>query len=151
MNEFLSISPTFYGMSIVPQKYWKDYGFALLAIAGADGDVSDPELDWLTEELGSALKVSESLFVAWEDFEWEDADLEEIFESMNPNQIANYSKVLLYDAIRMSYADGDYSDEERESVAEAAGILKVNKETVLALEALVELERAANKLRQTIL
>ncbi len=151
MNEFLSISPTFYGMSIVPQKYWKDYGFALLAIAGADGDVSDPELDWLTEELGSSLKVAESLIDAWEDFEWEDADLEEIFESMNPNQIANYSKVLLYDAIRMSYADGDYSDEERESVAEAAGILKVNKETVLALEALVELERAANKLRQTIL
>lgn len=151
MNEFITISPTFYGMSIVPQKYWKDYGFALLAIAGADGDVSDPELDWLTEELGSALEVTDSMIDAWEDFEWEDADLAEIFARMNPNQISNYSKLLLYDAIRMSYADGDYSDEERESVAEAAYILKVNKETVLALEALVDLERAANKLRQTIL
>ncbi len=151
MNEFLSISPTFYGMSIVPQKYWKDYGLALLTIAGADGDVSDPELDWLTEELGIVLAVSEDVIVAWEEFEWANADLAEIFQRLNPNQIANYSKLILYDAIRMSYADGDYSDKERESVEDCARILRVSKETVLALEALVELERAADKLRQTLL
>ena len=58
---------------------------------------------------------------------------------------------MLYDAIRMSYADGDFSDKERESVDECARILKVNKETVMAMEALVEMERAADKLRQTIL
>jgi len=151
MNEFLSISPTFYGMSIVPQKYWKDYGLALLTIAGADGDVSNPELDWLTEELGIVLAVPEETIVAWEEFEWANADLAEIFQRLNPNQIANYSKLILYDAIRMSYADGDYSDKERESVEDCARILRVNKETVLALEALVELERAADKLRQTLL
>jgi uncharacterized tellurite resistance protein B-like protein len=151
MNEFLSISPTFYGMSIVPQKYWKDYGLALLTIAGADGDVSDPELDWLTEELGVVLSVPEETIVAWEEFEWANADLAEIFQRLNPNQIANYSKLILYDAIRMSYADGDYSDKERESVEDCARILRVSKETVLALEALVELERAADKLRQTLL
>jgi len=151
MNEFLSISPTFYGMSIVPQKYWKDYGFALLTIAGSDGDVSDPELDWLTEELAVTLSVSEDIIVAWEEFEWLNADLAEIFQRLNPNQIANYSKLILYDAIRMSYADGDYSDKERESVEDCARILRVNKETMLALEALVELERAADKLRQTLL
>ncbi len=151
MNEFLTISPTFYGMSIVPKKYWKDYGFALLTIAGADGDVSDPEMDWLTEDLGQSLKVSTELIEAWEEFDWENADLSEIFQRLNPNQITNYSRLMLYDAIRMSYADGDFSDKERESVDECARILKVNKEVVMAMEALVEMERAADKLRQTIL
>lgn len=116
-----------------------------------DGDVSDPEMDWLTEELGQSLKVGTDLIAAWEEFDWENADLGEIFQRLNPNQITNYSRLMLYDAIRMSYADGDFSDKERESVDECARILKVNKETVMAMEALVEMERAADKLRQTIL
>lgn len=151
MNEFFTISPTFYGMSIVPKKYWKDYGFALLTIAGADGDVSQPEMDWLTEELSHSLMIGPEIVREWEEFDWVNGDLGVIFQRMNPNQIANYSRLILYDAIRMSYADGDYSDRERESVDDCSKILKVGKDTVLAIEALVELERAADKLRQTIL
>lgn len=151
MNEFINVSPVFYGMSIVPLKFWQEYGFALLTIAGADGDVSDPEQEWLTEDLASALKVPDLLVDKWKHFDWRTANLEEIFGKIKPNQIANYNKLLLYDAIRMSYADGDYSDQERESVYDCARILQVNKETVMVMEALVETERAADKLRQILL
>ncbi len=51
----------------------------------------------------------------------------------------------------MSSADGDYASDERDQVNHAAQILKVPMETVLAIEALVDVELAANKLRLTLL
>lgn len=50
----------------------------------------------------------------------------------------------------MASAAADYALEEKEQVHEAARILKV-PEVVLAIEALVSLEEAANNLRLTIL
>lgn len=150
-TDVLKIAPTFFGISMVPQESWKEYGFALLTIAGSDGDVSDPELEWLTIDLAFANNVPEEIIAEWEDFEYENADLGEIFTTINVKSFANYNKLLLYDAIRMSYADDDYADEERERVYEAAALLKINAETVTAIESLIEMERAADKLRLIIL
>jgi hypothetical protein len=51
----------------------------------------------------------------------------------------------------MSCADDDYADEEKEKVMEAALILKLNREAVVAIEALVEMEFATDKMRTLIL
>ncbi len=150
-TDVLKIAPSFFGISMVPKESWKEYGFALLTIAGSDGDVSDPELEWLTIDLAFANNVPEEIIAEWEEFEYENADLGEIFTSINVKSFANYNKLLLYDAIRMSYADDDYADEERERVYEAASLLKINAETVTAIESLIEMERAADKLRLIIL
>ncbi len=150
-TDVLKIAPSFFGISMVPKESWKEYGFALLTIAGSDGEVSDPELEWLTIDLAIANNVEEDIIAEWEDFEYENADLNEIFTSINVKSFANYNKLLLYDAIRMSYADDDYADEEREKVYEAASLLKINAETVTAIESLIEMERAADKLRLIIL
>lgn len=150
-SDFTNISPTFYGISLVPKNRWREYGYALLIIAGSDGIVSDPELEWLTLSLGKEVGVDDEIIFDWEEFDYEDASLEEIFSRFNSSALAGFNKLLIYDAIRMSYADGDFAMAEKEKVYEAAQILKVPHEIVLSIEALVDLENAANKLRLTIL
>lgn len=150
-TELNKVNPQFYGLSMVPHSSWREYGYALLTIAGSDGDVSDPELEWLTVDVAGSCGVSEEVIADWEDFDYEEADLEEIFYSFNTKTFANFNKLLIYDAIRMSCADGEYAEDEKEHVNKAAQLLKVSAETVLAIEALVDLEHAADKLRLTIL
>lgn len=150
-TDLIKFAPTFYGISMVQPEVWKEYGFALMCIAGSDGDVSDPEMEWLTIDLANSLNVDEEIVADWEEFEFEDADLEEIFYSFQHASFANFNKLLLYDAIRMCSADGDYAEEEKERVGEAAKILQVPTEAVIAIEALVEMEQAAHKLRLTVL
>ena len=150
-NDITKITPGFFGITMVPQECWKEYGFALLAIAGSDGEVSDPELEWLTIECAEAVGIDEAIIAEWEEFDFDSADLEEIFYSFNSKSFASFNKLVIYDAIRMSSADGDYAEEEKECVHEAARLLKVSNEAITAIEALVELEHAANKLRLTIL
>lgn len=145
------MSPIFYGMSMVPKDSWKEYGYALLAIAGSDGEVSDPELEWLTIDLAQSLSVSQEIIAAWEVFDYDDVDLKEIFDSFNASSIADFSRLLIYDAVRMSCADDDYADEEKEKVLEAALILNLNREAVVAIEALIEMEMATDKMRSLIL
>ncbi|MFY0605507.1 MAG: hypothetical protein JXR10_02260 [Cyclobacteriaceae bacterium] len=151
MTDLTNISPTFYGISLVPKNKWKEYGYALLTIAGSDGMVSDPELEWLTLDMAKEVGVDEEVIAEWENFDFEEAELEDIFATFNSSTLASFSKLLIYDAIRMSSADGEYAHEEKEQVHEAARILKVQDAVVVAIEALVDLEQAANKLRLTIL
>lgn len=150
-QELVRFAPLFYGMSMLPKKIWKEYGYALLCIAGSDGEVSDPELEWLTIDLAESLGVDMETVADWEEYDFEEGNLEEIFSSIRIASIANFNKVLIYDAIRICSADGHYADEERDKVAEAAKILQVSNEAVLAIEALVDLETAASRLRMIVL
>lgn len=146
-----ALSPRFYGISLVPKELWKDYGYILLNIAGSDGEVSDDELEWLTVACAETVGVNEDIVEDWENFEFDEDELEELFFSLNTVSFSNFNKLLIYDAIRMASADGDYAEDEKEQVYHAASIMKVPPEAVTAIEALVELEQAADKLRFTIL
>lgn len=150
-SDLTNISPTFYGISLVPKNKWRAYGFSLLTIAGSDGIVSDPELEWLTMDMAKEVGVDEELIADWEAFDFEEADLEDLFSTFNSSTLGGFNKLLIYDAIRMCASDGEYALEEREQVHEAGRILKVPPEIVVAIEALVELEQAAFKLRSSIL
>ena len=150
-QDLFNVAPAFYGMSMVPEKYWKDYGFALLVIAGSDGEVSDPELEWLTISLSKSLNVNEATVAAWEEYDFEKDELDAVFNKIDSRSVASFSKLLIYDAIRMSYADDDYADDERARVGEAASMLGLTKDVVLAIEVLVEQERATDKLRSLVL
>ena len=150
-TDVFKITPWFYCIKMVPEDCWLDYGNALLTIAGSDGEVSDPELEWLTIDMAEAVGIPEDIIAEWEEFDFEEADLREIFTAINVKSTASFNKLLVYDAIRMSYADDDYAQEEKERVYEAAALLKVGKDTVLAIESLIEMERAADKLRMIVL
>ena len=145
------IAPVFFGISMVPKASWREYGYILLNIAGSDGDVSDPELEWLIVDCAEAVGVENDIIADWEDYDFEIDDLEGLFHELKTSSFANFNKLLIYDAIRMCSADGDYADDEKEQVYHAAKIMKVPSEAVTAIEALVDLEQAADKLRMTIL
>lgn len=150
-QDLKKLSPKFYGMSLIPKELWKDYGYVLLNIAGYDGEVSDAELEWLTFDCAETIGVDEKTIAEWESFEYDEDELEELFINLNSSSFANFNKLLIYDAIRMCSADHDYSEDEKDQVYNAAQILKVPSEAVTAIEALVELETAAEKLRFSIL
>ena len=149
--DFEKVSPKFYGLSLVPKDLWKEYGYVLLNIAGSDGEVSDPELEWLTVSCAEAVGIDEEIIKIWEEYDFDEDDLEELFVNLNGASFGNFNKLLIYDAIRMASADGDYAVDEKEQVYYAAKIMKVPAEAVTAIEALIELEQAAEKLRLTIL
>ena len=151
IHQFEKLAPKFYGISMIPKELWRQYGYILLNIAGSDGEVSDDELEWLTVSCAEAVGIEESIISDWEDFEYDEDELEELFIDLNATSFANYNKLLIYDAIRMASADGDYAEDEKEQVYNAAKLMKVSPEAVTAIEALVELEQAADKLRLTIL
>ena len=149
-SEINDRTPIFYGISLIPQKYWREYGFMLLTIAGSDGIVSDPELEWLTMKLAKHVHVPTQIIEEWEQFDYDMAELDDIFDALGIKSAANFSKLLIYDAIRMCAADGEYALEEKEQVLEAAKMMNMNLDSVVAIEALVDLEQAANKLRVTM-
>ena len=151
ISEYSKLSPAFYGITMVPEESWKEYGYALLKIAGSDGLVSDPEMEWLTVDLAEQVGVDEEIVKAWLNFDHQKSDLVKIFNSFNKKSITSFDKVLIYDAIRMSSADDDYALEERQQVAEASKLLGIRTDELVAIESLVELERVANKLRQNLL
>ncbi len=150
LNDIINIAPSFYGMSMVPPQNWENYGYALLIMAGSDGDVSAPEMDWLVVDAASSVGVPDEVVQKWRAYDFENGDLEEVFFEINSMGVASFNKLLIYDAIRMAAADGDYSDDEREKVFEAANILKVRQETLLSIEALIEMEMALDKMRLNI-
>ncbi len=151
VSEYSKLSPTFYGITMVPEESWKEYGYALLKIAGSDGLVSDPEMEWLTVDLAEQVHVDDEIVKAWLSFDHQKSDLIKIFNSFNKKSITSFDKVLIYDAIRMSSADDEYALEERQQVAEASKLLGIRTDELVAIESLVELERVTNKLRQNLL
>ncbi len=61
------------------------------------------------------------------------------------------ARTLLYDAIRLANADQDYSSVERDAVLRAASVLGIDAFTVRAIEGLVQMERAVDQLRRSLL
>ena len=57
---------------------------------------------------------------------------------------------MLYQAIKMCRADGDYHEKEKASVAKAAEILSIERSMISSLESLAESEDAAQKLRLSL-
>jgi uncharacterized tellurite resistance protein B-like protein len=149
-KDLIDIAPIFYGISVVPKKHWESYGYALLTIAGADGSVSPPEMEWLTHELAPAVGIPDEISSAWEVYDYTSYSLEQLFEILKPGNTASFARLLIYDAIRMASADHNYADKERAIVSKTARILQVPQEVILTIEALVDLEKAAEKIRMTL-
>lgn len=138
-----------------------DYCRALLVIAGADGKITEPELAWLRDELVRTTGGTE-LLDELKDFDWRFADLRLILarvvqeaaaveESDDPDLPGNVCRSLLYDCIRMAWADEELAHEELTAIRKAAAILGVKEHTCRALHGLVEMEKAVKKLRYSLL
>ena len=124
----------------------KNYCGALLTIAGADGELADEELAWFLDEqvmIGAPDEVLQFI----KEFDWRDAKLEELVQSLHYDFDLNASRIMLYQAIKMSRADGEYHPKEREAVWKAAEMLNVEPEAVRSLEILAEMEDNVGRMR----
>ncbi|NEU74969.1 hypothetical protein PI95_021025 [Hassallia byssoidea VB512170] len=139
------------GISSAPLEAYLNYGYALLAIAGADGEVSEAELNWLLNHQ-RLVGAPEEVIEKYKTFEYKNADLENLLSKITVD-VSTWSKSrsLLYHAIQMSRADDDYSLEEQLAVKKAAKLLKVEDDIALALNRLVETEEAVTALRKALL
>jgi uncharacterized tellurite resistance protein B-like protein len=139
------------GISEIPTEAYLNYGYALLAIAGADGEVSEAELNWLVNHQRMA-GAPEEVIEKYKTFEYKNADLEPLLAKVSVD-VSTWSKSrsLLYHAIQMARADEDYSTEEQKAVKKAAKLLNVEDDIALALNRLVETEEAVTALRKALL
>lgn len=139
------------GISAIPTEAYLNYGYALLAIAGADGEVSEAEFNWLVNHQRLA-GAPEEVIEKYKTFDYKNADLESVLSKISVD-VSTWSKSrsLLYHAIQMASADENYSIEERQAVKKAAKLLKVEDDIALALNRLVETEEAVTALRKALL
>lgn len=121
----------------------KNYGYALLCIAGADGTVSESELHWLLKYYGFIMGAPKELLDDWANFDYKNTKIEDILKNLEGVPV-NFSRALIYDAIRMASADG-YVRKEKKSVYKAAKLIGVDKHIVASLECLVENELTLKK------
>ena len=126
------------------------YSGALLAIAGADGTLADAELQWYLDE-AVLMGVTQEYVDALRKIDWKNVNIEEALSQVNFDFPINVKRSLLYQAIKMSRADGEYHEKEKAAVAKAAEILGVEKSVVESIEAVAEMEDNATKMLRLIL
>ena len=152
---------TRYATSDVPTEALEAYGYILLAVSGADGEVSPKERRWFdtwAEDVGATAELKGR----WSAFDPTSMDLQEFISSTRERRkgewssmikakgSVNYARTLVYDAIRMARADEDYHSNERDAVHKAAAILHVEPAMVLSIESLVDMEDGLRNLRRSL-
>ncbi|NES81437.1 MAG: hypothetical protein F6K10_08495 [Moorea sp. SIO2B7] len=150
------------GKSLQPTKYAKrrynltkpvdfevavNYGGALMAIAGADGELAEAELQWYIDEQEILLADSQEYIEALRKFDWKNANVEDLLSGISYDFPLNFRRSMLYQAIKMCRADGIYHDKEKATVAKAAEILGIESSVLVSLESLAEIEESAARLR----
>lgn len=123
------------------------YGGALMAIAGADGELAEAELQWYIDEQEILLADSTEYVEALKQFDWQSASVEELLTGIAYDFPLNFRRTMLYQAIKMCRADGSYHAQEKATVAQAAEILGIERPVLVSLEALAELEDSTERLR----
>ena len=128
-----------------------NYGGALMAIAGADGTLAEQEFQWYVSEQELLLANPEEYIEALRKFDWKNANIEELLGGIRYDFPLNFRRTMLYQAIKMSRADGIYQEKEKAAVAKAAEILGIDRSTAVSLESLTEMEDATERLRLALL
>lgn len=124
-----------------------NYGGALMAIAGADGQLAEAEFQWYVDEQELLMVDSQEYIEALRQFDWKNANIEELLSGISYDFPLNFRRSMLYQAIKMSRADGSYHEKEKAAVAKAAEILGIERSVVVSLESLAELEESTERLR----
>lgn len=154
------------GKSLQPTKYAKhkynitkpidfevavNYAGALMAIAGADGELAEEELQWYIEEQELLFTDPTEYIEEIRSFHWKNVNIKELLGKIKYDFPINFRRAMLYQAIKMSRADGVYQDEEKVAVSKAAEILGIQHSIVVSIESLVELEDTSDRLRLALL
>ena len=145
-----SAAKAIYGFVEVSTDSWLNYAYALLTIAGADDELAEAEMNWILDDFAGMLNVPEDFIEEIKKFDYKAANLEEIIKKISFNVQINYKRALLYDAIKMSSADNDYSEDEKNAVRRSAEFLDVPIYLAKTLEGLVNTEKSIEATRRSI-
>jgi len=139
-----------YGESPVAKDSWLNYAYALLTIAGADGEVAHAEFAWLTSEFLAIIEAPTEFKEKIKEFDYKNASLSKLIGKTKFNASINYKRALLYDAIKMANADDQYSTDERQAVKKASELLEIPIYVARTIEGLVNTERSLQYMRKSI-
>jgi uncharacterized tellurite resistance protein B-like protein len=135
-----------YGIASIDKGALLACGKLILLTAGGDGEISKPEMDWFLENFktdGAPQDVIDIL----SKFDFAKSKAEDIIKEI-PGGLSLYqSKIVLYNAVKMAYADHEYALGEHQTVARIGKLLGVNSATIKMIECLVAIEVSADKLR----
>ncbi|NEP89982.1 MAG: hypothetical protein F6K18_25920 [Okeania sp. SIO2C2] len=139
------------GVSSAPFEAYLNFGYALLAIAGADGDVPEAEMNWLINHQ-RMIGAPEEAIEKYKEFDYKNAQLEDLLPKIK-SDVPGLStpRILLYNAIKMARADKDYAKQEKEAVKKAAKLLGVEDDITLSLNILVEMEEKVESLLKALI
>jgi uncharacterized tellurite resistance protein B-like protein len=126
------------------------YGYALMIIAGADGEVSEGEKNWYRYEFAPMAKVPAHIVEEVVNFDYQGKTLQGVISHLSDNLSMGYAKTMLYNAIKMSRADDDFPKAERDAVEEAAGLLGIPVSIANTMNYLIDAEDKVEKMRKTL-
>lgn len=139
-----------YGMSEASKLAMINYGKVLMIIAGADGEVTPAEYQWLVEHQRK-FGATDDVIAAYEGFNHSSADMDEPLGDVSVDvETWDPAPHLLYPAIQMCSADGVYAEAERSKVVRGARALGVRDDIVLTLHALIRMEKAVFDMRAAL-
>ena len=139
------------GISSAPFEAYLNYGYALLVIAGSDGEVPAQEMNWLINHQ-RMVGAPEEAIEKYKTFDYKNAKLSEILPNIK-GDVPGWSapRTLLYHAIKMSQADENYAKEEKEAVKKAAKLLGVEDDITSALNVLVDMEKKVESMLKALI
>ncbi len=139
-----------YGVAIEwPLEVIQAYIPVLLKIVGGDGEVSDAEWDYLLGR-GRAMGIPDELLHSWTRIDHREVDLKAAVQRLYEVAGSDGSYAFLYDAIKVSSADG-YHESERALLLAAAETLEIPLALVQQIEALVRVEEQVRRMRVELL
>ena len=121
------------------------YFRALKLIIGADG-MADSEWAALRREM-ERIGAPDDLIEAIRAYQ---PGADAIEDLLPIDAMRSYARMLLYDAIRVAFADGVFHPKERELVDRAAEFLRVDRPMARAIEGLVEMEMTTARVRREL-
>lgn len=150
LQNISSAARDIYGCSKASEETWINYAYALICIAGGDGHVSDAEIKWLLEDFSELIDAHENFAEAIKSFDYKDVSLTDIIDKIEFEDKINYKRALLYDSIKMSHADDNYSEDERKAVKMFAQMLNIPEYMAKTIEGLVNTENSIEATRRSI-
>ena len=145
-----SIIKTIYGSEHIPIDSWLNYAYALLVVAGADGVVSEGERKWLERDFARIVEAPDGFRKKIREFDWKNADLQDILSKVKKQFPMNYIRALVYDSIKMAMADDDFDEDEKNTARKIAELLQVPIYIARTIEGLVNTEKSVGDIRKSI-
>lgn len=130
---------------------WVNYAYALLIVAGADGEVSEAERDWLFHDFARVAGASEEMIELVSYFDYKHYLLEDVLPKIEMETEINFKRTLLYHSIKMARADKHLAAEEHQAYRQAAKLLGIADDVAFTIERIVEMEETLERMRCALL